>query len=50
MKFYKAFIGVLFLLVLTSCGSDEAEITSINASFTTEQSEYFVAVPIRFTK
>ena len=49
MKFYKAFIGVLFLLVLNSCGSDEAEITSINASFTTEQSEYFVAVPIRFT-
>jgi len=49
MKFYKAFIGVLFLLVLTSCGSDEAEITSINASFTTEQSEYFVAAPIRFT-
>jgi hypothetical protein len=50
MKFYKAFIGVLFLLVLNSCGSEETPtLTSINASFEIQQSEYFVDEQISFS-
>ena len=49
MKFYSTFFGVLFLLILNSCGSDEVITNPVNASFEIQQSEYFVDEQIRFT-
>jgi glycerophosphoryl diester phosphodiesterase len=49
MKNYFTFFGILFLLILNSCGSDEVITNPVNASFEIRQSEYFVDEPIGFT-
>ena len=49
MKVYSKFLGILFLLILNSCGSEEATtLTTINASFEIQQNELFVDEPISF--
>ena len=50
MKAYSKFLGILFLLILSSCGSEEATtLTTINASFEIQQNEIFVDEPISFS-
>jgi glycerophosphoryl diester phosphodiesterase len=49
MKFSGNFFGILFLLILNSCGSNEVITTLASASFEIQQSEYFVDTPISFS-
>jgi len=49
MKMYSKFFGILFLLILNSCGSEEVITTPASASFEIQQSEYFVDEQISFS-
>ena len=49
MKQYRNFLGILFLLILNSCGSDEQILNSVIANFEIQQNEYFVNEPISFS-
>jgi len=46
---YSKFFGILFLLILNSCGSEEVITTPASASFEIQQSEYFVDEQISFS-
>jgi glycerophosphoryl diester phosphodiesterase len=49
MKFYTKFFGILFLVILNACSSDEQIANSVIANFEIQQSEYFVDEQISFS-
>jgi glycerophosphoryl diester phosphodiesterase len=49
MKFYTKFFGILFLVILNACSSDEQIANSVIANFEIQQNEYFVNEPIIFS-
>tara|TARA_R110002126_G_scaffold291794_2_gene458713 strand:- start:1524 stop:2633 length:1110 start_codon:yes stop_codon:yes gene_type:complete len=48
MKFYTKFFGILFLVILNACSSDEQITNSVIANFEIQQNEYFVNELISF--
>lgn len=49
MRSYSKLFGILFFLILNSCGSDEPMVNQVNASFEIQQSDYFANEPIHFS-
>ena len=48
MKFFDRLFGIIFLIVLTACSSEENIVSTVNASFNLELDEYLVGEPVSF--